>query len=881
MLLVTLLLGYQLVTSRLEDSRKALEERGTLIARQLALAGEYALFTRNRTQLKGVLDAVLGDPQLRWAALIDDKERPVSWSGPVSPSELENVLAYSGRARGNEILYSSAVISLATPVDDFAAKPPTGADQLLGWAVVCLSLEPTLARESAIFLNSLFLILLGVVVSVPLALAIRRGIARPILNLTRIMGRVHQGDLSARADTRSTAELRHLEDGFNQMVESLETAQRGLHGEIEAATRQLRSTVAELEVKNRELDIAHEQALAAGREKSDFLARMSHEIRTPLNAIVGFARLLQERPESGDIDEFTRTIQRAASHLLFVIDGILDFTRIEAGCVEIESAVFNPRSCMEDVVSMLVPAVQDKPVELVLLIHNDVPAQLVGDSSRVTQVLMNLVSNAIKFTEQGHVLIEAEWQRPTSGRGRLRVTVEDTGIGIAPEDQRRLFQAFSQMDSTITRRYGGAGLGLAISKRLAVRMGGDILVESTKLKGSRFLFSFPSEPKVGQQPGEAEVLLQGQRVLLYERHPLSRRALRSVLTGWGMQVFQTGRSSQAHSWLERAADTPRAFDVLVLGLARDEQIDPSLGELLGPIQSRFAGPVLILVGTQLWQPPSLTGGQRLNWVTKPFRRAQIFRSLLDLLDLQEPVRPSPPTERKTEGPNARTFTGMRVLIVEDNELNRLLLHRLLNGLEMHVEEAADGESAVKAATAGNYELILMDLHMPGMGGADAARLIRGLLGNACPPILALTADVFAGESGDIALGTFDDHLLKPVSAQSLEAAIRRHAISPAQTTGPRHNGSAPILDLPRDMDQRLRAEFQRLRREIEQAASAGDVIGLLDPVHQLRGLMGLYCDLPELSDAAADLEEAIRRPNGGPVHEQIQRLLEHLGDLPA
>ncbi len=773
---MTLLLGYYLIAYRLEDSRNVLVERGSLMVRQLALVSEFGLFSHDREMLDSIVDGVVFDDNVSWAAVLDHKKRLVAWSGLVSDEELQAAFTVSALERHSPTLFLVPIGVLIPPLSDFGKERPIGSGSddkwPLGWAVVRLSLESSLEKRWGILRGSLLLIGGGLLLSVLLAMWIGRSIIRPILDLNETVDNLRRGELSARVDAHSSGELGHLETGFNEMAYALQEAQEDLEQQVDAATMELQETVVTLQNSNLELSKTREQTLQASREQEKFLARMSHEIRTPLNAVIGFSRLLKDRPDVGETREYIRTIDLAANQLLFLVDDILHFSRLQSGNVELECIEYDLSAYLEDVVSMLSSAAHDKGLEFALLLHSDLPPRMHGDPNRVSQVLANLLNNAIKFTDSGHVFVEADYG-VSRGVPEVRIRVSDTGIGLTREEKGRLFQAFSQADNTVTRRFGGSGLGLAISKRLVSIMGGSIGVESEKSRGSVFYFSIPCPASVIDRE-EGSPPLAGRRVLLCDAQPLSRRSLRATLLRWHMTVFNSNDFEQLYRMLAVDAKAETPCDLLLLGLSQRVCGIMHFSALFSRLRDLYNGPALILGESEQWRPPPPAHlCHRMAWSTKPIRRSTLKHKICELLQIE-----CDPADHPSEGPaKPLPFAGLRILSAEDNEFNRLLIRRLVEERGATLQDACSGHEVVAFAQQTPFDLILMDIHMPGLDGIEAARRICAGLGRNSPPIIALTADLFVDAVDSSQTPVFDDQLSKPVIADALdrcESQRQRH-----------------------------------------------------------------------------------------------------------
>ena len=363
---------------------------------------------------------------------------------------------------------------------------PDEANRLLGWVEIELSHSGMLLRGYRSLFASLLLIAAGLAGAALLALRMGRTINRPISQIKLAVAQLKDGHLETRLPPLGSQELDDLASGINRMAGTLQNAREELQHSVDQATEDVRQNLETIEIQNIELDLARKEALEASRIKSEFLANMSHEIRTPLNGILGFTHLLQKSELTPRQLDYLGTIEKSADSLLGIINEILDFSKIEAGKLVLDNIPFNLRDLLQDTLTILAPAAHAKQLELVSLVYRDTPLSLVGDPLRLKQILTNLVSNAIKFTREGTIVARAMLEEEHEDSVQLRISIQDTGIGLSNQDVRALFQAFSQADNSLSRQPGGTGLGLVISKRLIEQMGGEIGVDSTPGEGSEF-----------------------------------------------------------------------------------------------------------------------------------------------------------------------------------------------------------------------------------------------------------------------------------------------------------------------------------------------------------------------------------------------------------
>ncbi|MDH3447052.1 MAG: ATP-binding protein [Gammaproteobacteria bacterium] len=868
--LIDLLFTYKYIDSSIEQANDLLQDKGRIIARQIAGASEFNLYTGNDDQIQYLLDQSVGSNDVVLASVYDRQGNLIAES--LTPDFRQSDLT-------DYVYHRQFILSQSIEHSD-VFSPDSGEGQrtsTLGWVHLYLSRQQLQRATRQIIIDSIVFFISVLIMAFILTIAISRRITSPIFDLMEHLKLVETGQLGKIIEPTEDNEIGAVQKGFNRMTQALLTNRRHLNQRIQQATQQLNEAITELETRNRELGFARDQAQNANRSKSEFLANMSHEIRTPINGITGFVSLLSQSKLDQSQQRYVDIVLKSTGDLTKIVNEILDFSKMESGKLHIVDEEFDLYEVVEQTRDILFINVLTKNIDLNLIIFSDTPRRLVGDKLRLKQILLNLIGNAIKFTDQGRVVIRVVLEDQRQDRVDIEISVEDSGIGISEDDQQNLFQAFSQVVSSDTRRFAGTGLGLVISKNLATLMGGDIEMHSEKGKGSRFVLRLPFRT-VHENRQAAEANTRQHKALIFAAENICLMETRSLFDRAGAitECSLVDNRSDADPVIECIQRNQAYVDLLVFDL-RHLTID--IEKVLNVAVA--GGKRVILVDYDRGVEPAATvpGVEFVSVINTS-------RTIAELLSHNPAQIPHLPT-----GTGKPAAACKKVLLVDDNPVNLKLGSELIRLWGHEVTEVEHGADALDIYMQREFDLIILDIQMPDIDGVSLLQMMRDHNPGDQTPIVALTANVLNNEADRLLELGFDYFLEKPIDEEKFRSLLdgeprrRSEELLPQaddETIADCSMDYTASLALSADNESLLVQILEIILRDIpgqqqqlRNAAQKMDRARLGAALHKLHGVT-CYASLPRLRRQVLDLQQQLARDGEVPLEQAVAELIDEL-----
>ena len=740
------------------------------------------------------------------------------------------------------------------PLELFSShRDSNNSSQAIGWVIVILSEEGNTHKDLRIIFSLIGIFTLILMLSYWAASRFALQITSPISEIRSVVNAVQQGDFDTRARENHAGQLHSLAVGINTMASRIKVSTTDMETRVDSATLRLQSAMYHLEQKNEILEVTKEKEVEANQAKDQFLARMSHELRTPLTSVLGFSKILQEMNYTAEQAEPIRIINQTSKLLLAIVGDILDYSKLKKNAITLENISFNLETSILDILEMQTPMAHSKGLELSLACENVASYDVKGDPTRFKQIIINLVSNAIKFTDSGSVALNADVQYINSHQSLIIISVTDTGIGISSQQLNSLFKAFVQADTSITRRFGGSGLGLIIAKTLTKLMGGKLEIYSTLGRGTNVTLQIPTRTNNKQQSEDKKASFSAPHsILIYEENPHAKRSMSLLLERKKYRHRSTSKIDELMQLLPY-------HEHVIIGIHPKDTDNTVINTVLKQLGSQHK---IITLAVPSGHPLPIFP-KVINVINKPIRpQTMVLHEQDDKAHTTSCSRVIPPAQR------------ICAVVAEDNTFNQVLISRILEKNNIRCHMAANGLEALELIAMYNPDIAIIDIHMPVMDGFEATKIIRQ---NSNLPIISLTANIMEQDHQKIILAGSNCLLLKPINDEQLVSSITEltRTLGPAKKfavlafeedvgdsklwDNQQRTAANPTKIEDYSLDQKnLEEELLRLLTLLDTAFTARNTTKMKSVTHQLLGLAAL-CELPEVELTSINLQEALHQ----------------------
>lgn len=855
---------------------------GVTLTNNIGPACEFGILTGNQSFLESIAEQIIATSHAVNVTIYDEnyqillnRETEKSHKLPESWNSISGNMDNKYYETENFTSFLSAVYS--RPVDvydnfDDIMENNSELDEAIGYIKITLSKEATNTEKRQVYIASMSITFFVIIIFSMVALRSSNQLANPIRQLSNLTNKIEQGDLTSRSPLDGSGEIRELQFGINSMSDALLNSRQKMQQEVTKATSSFKKANDELENKNIKLALAEKSALDASKAKSQFLANMSHEIRTPLNGIIGFTKLLQKTKLTSIQSDYINIVQRSSKTLLNIINDILDFSKAENGHLQVDKGSLNLYELIDDVIKIITPAAHEKDLILSYIIYQDVNPNIISDEQKIRHILLNLMSNAIKFSHQGSIEIRVSLDEgKETGEEQLLLSVTDSGIGINKESQQLIFKEFQQANSSTTRNYGGTGLGLPISKHFAALLNGDITIQSTPGEGSTFYVTLDYQTDKTVTSPVITTFLTGFKVLLQSDDKLTLFKLSHIVESLGAST-----TDDVSLDLFEQQITQQDYSLIVIACRQQQITNGKTAQQLHIINEHLPK-CKVLVLANSCNPELLNllpHHPNSACISQPFTHNAFTQALQQLTGAS--VASSTET-LETTGTIANDFSHYRILIVEDNQINSKLLIALLKQFKIEPKLAITGKQAVTLCEKESFDLVFMDLHMPEMDGIEATILIKK--NQPKLPIIATTADILANENNALINQGFDRVLSKPIDENKLIACLNEWLPGDGSYTYQQlvqhFNGQKELAD---EMYQMLIKELKEKHPLLPLLWKEQQQEELRQLVHKINGSAS-YCGVTQLQAAAQELEIALKRNQLEQVPDKLEQLLATITNI--